>query len=367
VEGTFSDYAAARFVGGFWSCTYWFTAGICGPRAVSCGFGRCLPWGWRYRARAQSHERSLQAQARNALLPAVVEPVAPPVPVVFGPIAAPEVVSDAEFAERFRKAPTQLGSLSLGLPNRGFLFNARELQDSAEWHAVNPEHAFATEETILALTQAVHEVNVRFPATPQLSIGDLSDDDGGRISPHRSHQSGRDVDVGLYYSNGAKWYTQATPQNLDAARVWALIAGMYHTGLLEYVFFDRGLHAVLRAAAEQDAADAEMVQKVFEGGLNGEGPILRHARGHRTHLHARFTSPAAVLNATRAKALAGKSGARSVQLLGVLKRHAGQVATSTPDRGSVRLSRPAVRLRGTRNGQAAGERRASKPNARKRS
>jgi Penicillin-insensitive murein endopeptidase len=174
----------------------------------------------------------LQAQSRNALLPALVEPVTPKA-VVFGPIAPPEAVSDAEFAERFRSAPTKLGSLSLGLPNRGFLFNARELQDSAEWRVVNPEHAFATEETILALTQAVHEVNVRFPATPRLSVGDLSDDDGGRISPHRSHQSGRDVDIGLYYSNGAKWYTQATPQNLDAPRVWALIAGMYRTGLLE--------------------------------------------------------------------------------------------------------------------------------------
>ena len=40
-------------------------------------------------------------------------------------------------------------------------------------------------------------VRARFPTVHTLAIGDLSVKQGGAITQHRSHQSGRDVDIGL--------------------------------------------------------------------------------------------------------------------------------------------------------------------------
>jgi murein endopeptidase len=270
------------------------------------------------------------AEARPAdvarVVPASVpaEPAMDHAAVLPGLLVPPPRLSDADFSERFRSAPTQLGSLSLGRPNRGFLFNPAQLTDSAEIRVVNPKHAYGTEESVNALRQAVHEVNVRFPKTPRLAIGDLSDGDGGWISPHKSHQSGRDVDLGLYYADGSKWYTKATPQNLDADRSWALIVAMYRTGDLEYVFFDRSLHEPLREAAARDGTSPDIVECVFDGCPKAAGAILRHTRGHRTHMHVRFRSPHAVESAGRAQALSGKAGTRASGLLAKLKWNARQ-------------------------------------------
>jgi penicillin-insensitive murein endopeptidase len=203
------------------------------------------------------------------------------------------------------------------------LFNPVPLQSSDEMRVVTPEHSFGTQETVDSITWAVHQVNQRFPNTDQLAVGDISDADGGWIKPHKSHQSGRDVDVGLYYVDGPKWYGKATVFNLDMARVWALIDALYATGMLEYIFFDARFHGLLRLAAQAAHADPAVETCIFDGCTREAGALLRHASGHRTHLHVRFLSPRAVEGAARVARYSGKPVAHSATLLAYLQKRSG--------------------------------------------
>lgn len=54
---------------------------------------------------------------------------------------------------------------------------------------------------VRALERAAGEVERSFPGARPLRVGDLSSPFGGRHSRHRSHRSGRDVDI-LYYLTG---------------------------------------------------------------------------------------------------------------------------------------------------------------------
>lgn len=227
-------------------------------------------------------------------------------------IARPEVVtleraSDDELRAAIEQEPRAIGAIALGRPNRGALFNAHQLSTTDLRYKLEvPEHSFGTEETVRAIEAAITEVHRLFPNTPRLSIGHLSSRQGGWLRPHRSHQNGRDVDLGFYYTDGSPWYRKATSANLDVARTWALLSALERASGLEYAFVDQSLHQVLRQHAESLGESPEFIQHMFDGPLPVRGPTIRHTRGHLTHLHVRFASPIAVENAQRVRVLAGR-------------------------------------------------------------
>ncbi len=277
-----------------------------------------VPWG-----SGGSHPPSAQAAVVTHERPAVVEPVVVLPELPRSLIAAPDLVEvprlpDDLFSQFLRQEPSFLGSISIGRPNQGFLFNAVHMGEGEHWELVDPDRAWGTQETIAALQSAILEVKRLYPDTPKLQVGHISKQQGGWLRPHRSHQSGRDVDLGLYYTDGGAWYQPATPETFDVERSWALLSALARSGQVEYVFLDQSLHAVLRAQAERIEEDAEFVRQYFEGNLPQQGPVLRHTRGHRTHLHIRFVSEVAVENAQRARRLLGPSTRRAGRLLTAL-------------------------------------------------
>ena len=62
---------------------------------------------------------------------------------------------------------------------------------------------FGTSETIEAIRAAVGKVHELFPDAHPIVVGDISDEDGGRLKRHQSHQGGRDVDLGFFFKYGA--------------------------------------------------------------------------------------------------------------------------------------------------------------------
>ena len=191
------------------------------------------------------------------------------------------------------ESPEQLGSVSFGRANRGWQLNAAQLPEGPHWHRVEPGRAWATQETVEALTRAITEVAGRFPGGRPLQVGQLSAPRGGYLRPHRSHQSGRDVDLGYYYVDASKWYTRATPQNLDVVRTWALVEALLRRDSVEYIFVDRSVERLLRAHAELLGNAASELERIFEG-TRAEGAVVRHTWGHLTHMHVRFRSARAV-------------------------------------------------------------------------
>jgi penicillin-insensitive murein endopeptidase len=208
-------------------------------------------------------------------------------------------VSAAELERRLVSRPASLGPMSIGKPSAGLLFNAVAMPQGDAWTIVAPGQAFGTEETTRYLDTAIHAVAARFPETPKLAIGDISAKAGGYLSPHLSHQSGRDVDISYYYVDGVRWYRRADAQNLDAPRTWAFVRALVTLTDVDLLLIDHSIQKLLRAEAERVGEDAGWLDSLFKGKGNLP-PIIRHAPGHATHLHIRFYSPIAQETGRRA-------------------------------------------------------------------
>lgn len=201
-------------------------------------------------------------------------------------------LSDAELERVVAETPEALGSASIGWPSNGSLFNGVQLTDSSELSVVDSENAWGTEETVEYLRTAVSAVCAQFPSTPPLHVGHLSARKGGPLSPHRSHQSGRDVDLGYYYVDGSRWYRRAHAGNLDRDRTWALMRALITRTDVEMIIVDRSIQRLLREHARNLGADPGWLEGLFDG-RGALTPLFRHAPGHRTHFHVRFYNPIA--------------------------------------------------------------------------
>ena len=213
-------------------------------------------------------------------------------------------LSTKQLRALLRDKPSALGSISIGLPHAGALFNGQPMPKSDQWTIVNPRETWGTAETIQALAHCIRVVNNKHPGTRPIRIGDISQRRGGRLTPHVSHQSGRDVDLGFYYTDASKWYTRAGKRNLDVARTWTLVKALITEADVEFIFIDTSIQQLLREHALALQEDAIWLDSVFGGPRSDKRPIVRHIPGHKTHLHIRFYNP-----------VAQKTGQRTYQLL----------------------------------------------------
>ena len=138
-------------------------------------------------------------------------------------------------------------------------------------------------------------------------IGHISAHRGGHLSPHVSHQAGRDVDISYYYLPGqSRWYATARENNLDRERTWAFVKALVTDTDVQLILMDRSVQRLVREYAVSRGEDRAWVDQLFDGG-GSLPPLIRHAKGHATHIHVRFYNP-----------LAQETGRRAYELL--LKR-----------------------------------------------
>jgi penicillin-insensitive murein endopeptidase len=194
-----------------------------------------------------------------------------------------------------------LGSISVGSPSAGLLINARQAEKSELYEPVSPGSAWATEETLRYLDAALRRVHAQHASTPPLSLGDISAERGGPIAPHVSHQSGRDVDISYFYKGEGRWYRRGNAQNLDLARNWAFVRALVTETDVELILIDNSIQGLLREHAIASGEDAAWVDGIFRG-RGGDRALIRHARGHATHIHVRFYNPLAQETARRSYA-----------------------------------------------------------------
>ncbi|MCC6158798.1 MAG: penicillin-insensitive murein endopeptidase, partial [Deltaproteobacteria bacterium] len=187
--------------------------------------------------------------------------------------------------------------LSVGAASGGRLVNGVQLA-SAPGMIVRDGHNWGTPETVAALKYAVAKVNQQYPrGTHLLVVGDISAHNGGKLRPHRSHQSGRDVDISFYHKGKGqpRFFESATAENLDVPRTWALLEALMEDNKTEYIFIDSGVQAMLYNYVKYKLkAPDSYLDTVFEVNGHNRRAMIRHARGHRNHIHARFWSPIAV-------------------------------------------------------------------------
>jgi murein endopeptidase len=177
---------------------------------------------------------------------------------------------------------------SIGAPWSGRLQAAARLTDGKRYHLRRPWRTYATRTTVDLVRQAIVETLDDLPKAHVLAVGDLSQESGGRITEHASHQSGRDVDIGLFYKKQPKGYpasfVRATATTLDAAATWRLISNLAKTrtedGGVQFIFLDQQLQNVLLKWAKKAGVSDKRIASVVA--------VIRHEPHHKDHIHVRF-------------------------------------------------------------------------------
>ncbi len=137
---------------------------------------------------------------------------------------------------------SQALTASFGRPYQGYLENGVIFPNQFPgYHLRDESRSYTTPEVVGALLDAIEAVRTEFPDTCDLFIGDFSCANGGSYTHHRSHQNGRDVDIGMY-AKGNRPLNSLVPMNkdnLDAAKTWCLIENLIASQRVQYIFLDR--------------------------------------------------------------------------------------------------------------------------------
>jgi len=205
-------------------------------------------------------------------------------------------------------------STSCGYANRGALAEGVPLPVSGTGYTIpNPwrlrERRFGTDELVTLLKDAAAQVASQYPGAV-LGIADLSQEGGGALSGHRSHQSGRDVDLiyyavdetgapiepdesmpyytrtGLaYYARSPSWNKNIRKRYFDVARNWALVKALLTSEEIgvEQLFVSNRIERWLIAYARSIGEPESLVHAA-------QLALRRPSRGenHNDHLHLRI-------------------------------------------------------------------------------
>ncbi len=179
---------------------------------------------------------------------------------------------------------------SRGRPNRGRLTNGVPMPDGPWWRVRNPSLAWGTAFTIERLAGGLSATAERFGSAPVVMLGDISARRGGRLRPHLSHQSGRDVDMSYYRldGQGSEYFRVTRPHELDVARQWFLLRHWIKSRALERAFVDPRLSRVLVAHALRSGDNPRFLDEVFGTARLGRDGIIAYSPGHDDHIHLRF-------------------------------------------------------------------------------
>lgn len=218
-------------------------------------------------------------------------------------------LSDAHLATTWRNNPGLLGAISVGFVDEGRLINGQPFPETSAWKVVKPGAAWATEETIAYLAAAISRVKALRPDAPPLRVNAISVQHGGYLPPHKSHQSGRDVDLGFYYPTAEPIRAVARERYIDVALNWELIKSLVLLTDVQMILVDRRVKKVLYRHALRSGEDKAWLDSLFYAGRKS---LIRHARRHRDHFHVRFYNPRAQELGRRIAPLLAKRADRNI-------------------------------------------------------
>jgi len=180
------------------------------------------------------------------------------------------------------------GGMSIGLPNHGRLYAGVQLAKSDLYSIRNPDEAWGSTHTVDVLVNSIIKFRETSGYRGKLEIRAMSKERGGYFKPHRSHQSGRDIDIRLPLLPSAV-ERQQTDADIDWAASWELIKAFAGSGEVEYIFLaypqQRRLYAAAQTAGASNGELKTLIQFPRRPGSNHG--LVRHAEGHTIHIHVR--------------------------------------------------------------------------------
>ena len=194
---------------------------------------------------------------------------------------------------------------SVGVPHAGFLTNGVELPKEGKgyrWKSA-ADHHYGLPRMVALLREASSVVAEQRPSTPPIYIGEISAKGGGALLPkHRSHRTGRDVDVMFFTTTleGAPvpgtGFTKFGPDGLgvdsggrflrfDTGREWLFIKALLQSkqAHVQWIFIARNLEALIIENALA-LGEAAQVVAMAEQVMQQPGDSLPHD----DHIHLRL-------------------------------------------------------------------------------
>lgn len=191
------------------------------------------------------------------------------------------------------------------MPHKGVLTNGTELPAQGTGYRVlasNGRH-FGTRRFVGAVERAAAKVAQERPGST-LTIGDLSAKNGGRISSHSSHRTGRDADLLLYMTTleGAPVTTTSFVHvgtdglafdeeknrflRLDVEREWLLVKALVEDreARVQWLFVSKPVEALLIEWARARGESGDTILRAMDTLLQPDPP----AQTHDDHLHMRI-------------------------------------------------------------------------------
>jgi murein endopeptidase len=185
-------------------------------------------------------------------------------------------------------------SESIGGPSSGSLQGAVPMVEGpGRVLKMIPWKSWGTAHTVALLDQVLRKWGQRKGAQPVL-VGNMAARTGGKLEPHSTHQSGRDVDIGymqkLPDGEELNW-REMNATNLDAAETWELLKLFRSTGQVEVIFIDSALQKLLyeHAVKHGTVPKAELPRWLEHPRSPPQRrALVQHVAGHVDHIHVRF-------------------------------------------------------------------------------
>jgi len=210
-------------------------------------------------------------------------------------------VAMAKRSRRYVMPRGPIDGQSLGAPWAGALHEPAMLEPGEGYVIRRPWRAYGTSTMVDIVERVVTDVADRFYDTHAIAIGDLSAESGGRITDHSSHQSGRDVDIGLIFKTKPVGYPESfvvgNSENLDLEATFVLVEEFAKTagdaGGVQVMFLDFKLQGLLYDWALENGENPDYLEKLFQypHGRGSCAGLVRHEPNHADHVHVRFQCP----------------------------------------------------------------------------
>ncbi len=210
----------------------------------------------------------------------------------------PGIPLDRELAPNTRvvvwKRDDAVTSESVGFPSAGSLEGGVPmLEGKGRRILAIPWKTWGTATTVAMLDVLLDRWEARGNVQPIL-VGNMANRTGGRLEPHSTHQSGRDVDLGYpqVLASGAELnWQEMNGKNLDAAETWALLFLLADSGAVEEIYIDRELQKLLHdyALSKELLSKAALAKWMEYPRPTGTAAFIQHVPGHTDHLHVRFS------------------------------------------------------------------------------
>lgn len=181
------------------------------------------------------------------------------------------------------------GAQSYGRPEAGRLLNAVQVPDSPLYTKRSPNLLWGSTHAIGVVMGSIARFRYETGYEGRIQLNSMSLRRGRHFAPHRSHQSGRDIDIHMPLLPGVAYTNDPGPDEIDWQASWELIRSMLETDTVVYIFLNqelqRHLYEAARALGESHEALAEVIE--WADGRY-KRTIIRHAKGHDGHIHVRF-------------------------------------------------------------------------------